>query len=1062
MKKYLLLLLVLIMATAAHAQEERIVLSGTVLAKSTQEPLVGALVSLDDLTWSTVTDEEGAFSLLVKKGILDLSVSYLGFSQYHRKLNLLKDTSITVLLEEDDINLSTVEVMATGYQEIPKERATGSFVHIDKSLVNRRVSTSILDRLEDISSGLIFNRTGPANDPISIRGRNTLFANTSPLIIIDHFPYDGPLENINPNDVESVTILRDAAAASIWGARAGNGVIVITTKKRDNASPQFSFNTNINFYEKPDPFYEPVMSINDFIDIEQMLFDNNYYSRYENNRNHPALSPVVETLIKGRDGLLTDTQVNEAIAAYRSMDSRRELAQYFYRPQVNQQYAINLNGGAEKFSYALSAGFDRNLENTVGNTFSRYTISNRFTWKLAKDKLRIGTGIYLVRTDRNITTELPPTTFPYEPFADVTTGQHLSLTREYSSRYIQSIQNSGLLDWTYVPLDEIGASDKRTLQNDYRINIDLSYKLLPGLTLEGYYQYWNNSTTGNDIQSTQLFSTRNLINRYTQVDLDGQLTYPIPQEAIFDLQSNNAFSHSLRGQLTYTKQWGNAHSIDAIGGWELKDYQTTARSTRYYGYQEQLAISKPVDLTTRFSQYHNGTLSSIPDGASHAAYFDRFVSQYLNASYTYDHKLNLSLSARRDASNLFGVETNQKAVPLWSVGAGWTLSEEDFWNSQAFPFVKLRATYGENGNVDKSVSALTTATYFTNYATLISAGQLAGNISHPANRRLKWERIAILNLGLDVESKNSRLKGQIEVYSKKGLDLIGDSPYIPSTGFSTLRTNSASTKSAGMDIEVQSQNLIGNFQWSTNLLFSTIKEKVTDYYFESTPINYLAQRQASLYPLEDKPLFAIYSILWGGLNPDTGAPRGMLDGEPSEDYLAIFRSLSPENLQYHGPRRPTVFGAIRNSFGFKNFQLSFNISYRMGYYYRRESVLYASVLKGEGGHADYGRRWQQPGDENFTQVPSLPSSTNTLRDNIYRYSDELVEKGDHFRLQDIRLAYTLDNRRIPSLPFKRLELYTYANNLGIIWKSAKDDPLDPDFRTAKPLKSIAVGVKASF
>ncbi|MEB2778757.1 TonB-dependent receptor plug domain-containing protein, partial [Algoriphagus sp. D3-2-R+10] len=171
----------------------------------------------------------------------------------------------------DQLILGEVEVVSTGYQEIPRERASGSFVQLGQEMVNRRVSTNILDRLQDITPGLIFNRFNESQDPISIRGRSTIFANTTPLVVVDNFPYDGPLENINPNDVESFTILRDAAAASIWGARAGNGVIVITTKKgKSGSAPKVSLNTNLIFTEKPDLFYSPRMDNSDFVEVERM------------------------------------------------------------------------------------------------------------------------------------------------------------------------------------------------------------------------------------------------------------------------------------------------------------------------------------------------------------------------------------------------------------------------------------------------------------------------------------------------------------------------------------------------------------------------------------------------------------------------------------------------------------------------------------------------------------------------------------------------------------------------------------------------------------------------
>lgn len=1041
------------------AQIEKFVLEGKVTDKTTGEILPGAIISPGDFAVSTVTDSNGNYKLTLDVGVYTLTASYLGFEKQQQRVELRENTVLNIEMEVEDMNLSGVEIMATGYQEIPRERATGSFVTLDRDLVNRRVSTNLIDRLEDVTPGLIFNRTGPANDPISIRGRNTLFANTQPLIIIDNFPYDGPLDNINPNDVESVTVLRDAAAASIWGAKAGNGVIVITTKKGFESAPRFSFNSNINIFEKPDLFYRPIMGMDDFIDLEIMLFNRNFYNSSENSFLRPPLSPSVEAMIQARNGLISEEELDLKLAMFRTQDSRRELMEHIYRPAVNQQYTLNLSGGTSNFNYTISAGMDRNLENIIGNQNTRYTFNNRNNWKLLKGKLDLGTGIYYAKRQVQTGTISPDPEFPYETFTDGE-GNPVPITRQLSRRYVDSMEGLGLLDWNYIPLHEIGRAGLSTDQDDIRLNFNAGYELVPGLKAEGFYQFWTNSGSTENLQTTDLFSTRDFINRFTMIGNDGQLTHAVPVGSIFEQSVARSYSHSLRAMLRYNKSMGKNHRIDAIAGWELKDFQMKSRNNRYFGYRENIGLSQPVDFVNSFTTHPSGQQQRIFDGAQHRGTIDRFVSGYFNAGYTYKNRYNLSLSARRDASNLFGVETNQRAVPLWSAGLGWIISEEEFFSSGWLPFLKLRTTYGENGNVDKSVSALTTAQFFTNNVLMLSAGEPAANIYTPENRLLRWERIKTLNFGLDFETRNNRIRGQIEAYFKTGTDLIGDTPYTPSTGFSIFRANTASTESRGVDLDIQSLNIDRNFTWTTNFLMSTLYEKVTDYFFENTPIQYLSEMN-QLVPLEGRPLFSIYSIPWGGLNPDTGAPRGILDGEVSENYSAVFSNLTTETLQFHGPRRPTLFGAIRNNFSYRNFQLSVNFSYRMGYNYRRESILYGLALTGRGGHPDFADRWQQPGDELHTQIPSMPLANNTLRDNTYRYSDLLVERGDHIRFQDIRFSYRFAQDAFRKLPFRSAEIYSYANNLGIIWKKSKD-PIDPDFRTMLPPRSIAFGLNVNF
>ncbi|WP_332913808.1 TonB-dependent receptor plug domain-containing protein [Algoriphagus boritolerans] len=346
-----------------------------------------------------ITDEEGKFNLNTPNQEIRLTFSFIGYQSQTLDLILPTDP-LTVLMELEETSLQGVEVFATGYQEIPKERQTGSFVGLDRELINRRISTSILDRLEDVTPGLIFNRTGSTTDPISIRGRSTIFSNAAPLIIIDNFPYDGPIENINPNDVESISILRDAAAASIWGARAGNGVIVITTKKGVRGdSPRVTLVANSTWAERPDPFYQPLMSSSEVVDMERRLFSENFYLNQENSPFRTPLTPVVESLIQNREGLLSNAELQTRLESFRNLDIRNDYRDYLYQSSWNQQYNLNVIGNSGKYGYYLSAGWDENQSNLVGNQSSRYTLLSNQNLNLLDGKLELGLGInYILST----------------------------------------------------------------------------------------------------------------------------------------------------------------------------------------------------------------------------------------------------------------------------------------------------------------------------------------------------------------------------------------------------------------------------------------------------------------------------------------------------------------------------------------------------------------------------------------------------------------------------------------------------------------------------------------
>lgn len=1047
--------------------------NGTVIDLTTGKPLTGALITAEPGRVSAVADQNGEFTLDLSPGSYELTAQFLGYATFKAQVTSPIESSLILRMEALEMGLEEVQVLATGYQEIPKSRASGSFVSIDRELITRRVSTNLIDRLEDVTSGLILNRTGDVGrDPISIRGRSTLGRFSKPLIVIDNFPYDGNLEDINPNDVETITVLRDAAAASIWGARAGNGVIVITTKAgKPDLPTRVSFSANSNWIEHPDAFWNPRLSPRDFIEVEQMLFKSGFFNATENNRANPVLSPVIETLIQARDGKISEAEANGIIDNYRRFDLRRDINQYLYQTQLNQQYSLGIAGGGKSHAYRIGLGLDENRENVVGDNNRRLSLTIKNDFSLIKDRLKIQTGFYGVKSMR--TNEgLNPNDlqfngtsymYPYARLANQN-GSPLTLFRDYRDGFKTQSLESGLLDWSFVPLQEVSLSPQQSDRNDWRLNFGTKYQILKGLSAGIQYQYWENNSSNETIFGEESYFVRNLVNSYTQLDEEsGLLSYPIPKGSIYDWSNFNSNSHTARFQIDYQKSWLDRWDLTMLGGTELKSLTAVNLLGRYYGFNPEFYSSLPVDYLGQFPLYFNPfSTSIIPNREGQSKTTDRFTSVFANASLSYQSRYLLTLSARKDASNLFGVAANLKGVPLWSAGFGWTLSEENFYNWNAFPYVKLRLSYGYNGNIDRSLSAFTTATTVSfNPVTQIPYSR----ILNPPNKDLRWERIKIINGGLDFESKSGRFSGTMEAYQKVGIDLIGISPFAPSTGISFFTGNNAATTTTGFDLNLESRNIQGKWNWSTVFLLSGIREEVRDYENEVPILNLLNNGASGLggtyFPVVGKPLFAIYSLPWEGLNPDTGAPIGLVDGEPSEEYRAIVNGANLENIIYHGPARPTVFGSLRNSVSFKGFSLSANISYRLGYYFKRASVEYDPILLGRGGNSDYALRWKNPGDELITQVPSMPKARNTFRDIFYRNSATLVEKGDHIRLQDIRFGYQLPKSRTWARAFNQAELFFYANNLAMIWK-ATDTDWDPDFGTFRPLKSLAVGINLEF
>lgn len=1039
--------------------------------------IAGVNIGFQNAKTNTLTDQNGNFSIRFTIKTDTLVFTAVGYDTYVSPLNQLprEATGYLVTLQASLQTLDAVEV-STGYQTIPRERATGSFTQVDQSLLNRRVSTDLLSRLEDIVPGLSLNRDGENpnhQSQISIRGQNTISGRPDPLIVIDNFPYEGSMENINPNDVESITILKDAAAASIWGAKAGNGVIVITTKKgKRNQPTKVNAVSNITLGQKQDLYYQPRMSVSDFIEVENFLFEKGYFNTAENSLNHAPLTPVVESLINRRDGLISGEEHDRFISSLQNIDIRDGLDRHMYRTQINQQHLISLTGGSENQQFHLSAGLDKERRSVRGNDAQRISLNANNSYRLLKDRLQVNAALSFIETRKNDANQLAnditrrtdntSVVYPYAQLADEN-GQALALIKEYRKDFVDGATEMGLLNWSYRPLAEFNKVTNVDKATDYRLNLGMQYKISAALRVDALYQFQKNFDSRHLLYDADSYFARDLINTFTQIADDGTTAYPIPRGAILNFGDSEMTGHNGRLQLNFNKTWKDLQ-VNAIAGYEIKDLLTVSKQQRWYGYDKLHATSQAVDYLNpyRYAYSASGLSGYIPNVNTERELSDRFVSYYTNASLGYKNRYVLSASARFDQSNLFGVETNDKGVPLWSVGLSWDLTAEDFFKSGWVSYLRARATYGRSGNVNRSVSAYPTAYY--NNGSFSDTKMPYAVITNPPNADLRWEQVRTLNLGIDFSFWKSRINGSLEYYRKRGEDLIGPIVKPSSSGVSSFTGNFANIKGQGVDLNLQTVNLKGAFTWETNYLYSYVNDVVTDYEANITMNQYLQYGNTGAYPVKGKPLRSIYSYAWAGLNSENGDPQGYLDGNVSSDYGQIIGTASLDNLIFGGAARPTSFGSIRNTFTYRNVSLSANVSYRFGYYFRRESVRYNSeVLAGRWGHADYGLRWRQPGDEQRTSVPSVPTygaSNITNRDNFYLYSEALVESGDHIRLQDVRLSYWID--RISGWnALSRLELYMYANNLGILWKASNTD-LDPDFRIQKPIRTIAFGVNLNF
>ncbi|MBE8721916.1 SusC/RagA family TonB-linked outer membrane protein [Sphingobacterium pedocola] len=1008
------------------------------------------------------TDHLGRVTLHIDKEAVDVRIRHVGYTVQTLTVRCSDSKDLQIAMVEEAVEIDSVYV-STGYEKIPRERATGSFEFIDNSLLNRSVGTNIIARLENITTGLHFNKQsvsavggGLAISPqIVLHGISTIrdHANrSSPLIILDNFPYEGDINDINPAEIDNITILKDAAATSIWGAKAGNGVIVLTSKYAGMAEGiKGSFGSTVSITQKPDLMRHQVISPGDYIDVERFLFDKGYYSNLETNRSRPALSPAVELFIAERDGTLSIDEINTQLAVLRSQDVRRDFAQYLYRNALLHQYNLNLNGRSAKSRFVLSAGYDNSAPTQLGRDYERgnirienvyqptknIDITTSMRWSVAQARSADAVPVYAEIGYR----------YPYIRLAD-DQGNAIPIPKDYRLSYIDQTGQGLLMDWHYRPLDEVANQPTTNLRKDLILNTGIKYRWTSWFNLDLKYQYADVADKANSLYDLANYRTRNQINLGSTIS-NGAVIYNFPYGSV--LQDDLLFSkgHYGRAQANMNRSWSDRHDINGLLGFEFNARQSASSGYTIVGYDENtLAFPTGIDYLKPYPVYDNLQATSAIGQPLRpmTALEQRYMSYFGNASYSYDSRYVVSMSVRKDASNLFGVATNDKWSPLWSVGGRWNASKESFFSTNWMSTLTLRASYGFSGNIDNSLSAVPTLSFLSPAAAYLVPWQRAQNLNAP-NAELRWEKVRNINFGLDFGLANKKVSGSIDIYHKSTKDLYTSVPMDPTTGISAMVINGANVNGKGVDLQIKTVNIDNAIKWSTNWLFSYnntwIKRNFKEY---AGPADLTT---AGLNTVEGHLAFPMYSYRWGGLDPQTGEPRGLLNGEPSKDYRALrSQNVQPEDLVFHGSRRPLYWGGVRNNVNYKNFSLSANVSWKAGYYFRRESIDYSYVLNNGLAHSDYYRRWQKAGDEASTDVPAFIYPVNSLANTFYANSEVLVEKGDHIYLDDIRMDYSC--RISQSL---RMNLYLMASNIGMIW-SASSSGQFPDNASSIPMPRI--------
>jgi TonB-dependent starch-binding outer membrane protein SusC len=523
----------------------------------------------------------------------------------------------------------------------------------------------------------------------------------------------------------------------------------------------------------------------------------------------------------------------------------------------------------------------------------------------------------------------------------------------------------------------------------------------------------------------------------------------LPPGDILNIVNSQLFSNYGRLQANFSKTFGS-HAIGGLLTGEIRETKTESYGRTSYGYNSEYgSAASSIDFANQLPQT-GGTGGFIPPSDSRlVGTTQRFVSGLANFSYLYKNRYSLTASGRRDGANIFGVRTNDKITPLWSIGAGWNVSDERFYHINWLEYLRVYSSFGYTGNVYTGSAFLTANFSPTSTLTNLPYGQ----ITSPPNPELRWEKVRKINFGVDFKVINEVLSGKLELFQNDGTDLIEDVNLAPSTGFASFKGNSAKTRTQGADLTITANILRHQLIWGSTINLTYLKDKV---------LSFSAVRLAK--DLAGSPfgtlsvghsLTGLYSYRMAKIEHETGDPIGYIGKFESKDYTRIVNQTPIDSLIYHGSTRPIFFGNWLNRFSYRGFSVAFSIVGKFKYYFRRPTVdlSYQNLLTNDGIHNDYHNRWLKPGDEVNSSVPSMVYATNDNRTSLYKFSQNLVERADHIRLQDVNISYLLNVRSKRSFPIKSATVYFSMNNVGILWR-ANQYGYDPDYYTPYQIPNV--------
>lgn len=1060
------------------------------------DPLPGATVLAKGSKVAVLTDFDGNFVIDMPANSTKLVVSYVGMET--KEVDIV-NSPLTISLSEVGQNLKEV-VITTGYEKTSKRTFTGAISKISGAELKVDGVADISRMIEGKAAGVtVQNVTGTFGTApkITVRGSSSIFGDTKPLWVIDGVVQEdiinisfadlasgnsetllsSSVAGLNSNDIQSIEILKDASATSIYGSRSLNGVVVVTTKQGRRDSPlKVSYSLEQSVRSVPNYNQYDILNSQESMSIFKEMESKGYLDlpstvqgRYGGVYN--ILGKAINTYVPETGGYL----VRNDLVSRNNFLKKYELAntdwfKVLFRPSITQSHSLSFSGGGKNNTFYASLGYYTDPGWTIADNVKQLSSNIKGTF-FVNDKLNI-----TLSTMASVRDQQAPGT--YESQKDEVFGK---VTRDFdinpfsyvlnTSRTLRPYDENGNLEYyrnNWAPMNIINELKNNYLDinvKDIRFQLDLDYKINSHLT----YNLTGSARYANTTREHKILEESNVVGAYNAMettivrdaniflykdpnDLSTPAVSVLPNGGFLRKFTNDMTSYNIRNSVNYRNTFNDKHEVEGFFGTELRSLDRNSDNFTAAGIQYDRGLTAFTD--PRIIE------KVINEGNSYFGFNaerERTVGFFGKVGYTYDRRYTASVTGRYDGSNRQGNSGSSRWLPTYTFSGKWNASEEKFMQHlKAVNNLALRASYGLTATAGPATNSL--AIYKSMVANRLSLNdrETGIEIDQLQNGDLTWEKQFETNIGLDLGLFNNRVQLVTDIYRRKAFDLVD---YVVTSGIGGQKIkqgNNANMETKGLEIGLTTQNIVNrDFKWSTTFNFSVYNQEITKLENQPTAFDLIDGNGGNAV---GRPRNSIYSYQFTGLN-NQGLPTFVMqDGETNKITGANFQDNKnvTDYLKYEGSIEPNKSFGLANTFTYKNWSLYVFFVGSAGNKVRLNPIYDSEYDDLTVFTKDFTNRWINPGDENVTNVPVIADKrlnanydgarTLARAYNTYNYSDVRIADGDFVRLKNISLSWEFPKEFKRKLGFNTFTLKGSAVNPWLIYSDKRLNGQDPEFR----------------